>query len=447
MGTRGVVLGLAVCAGLAAAAPAGASTTIGATPTSTQTCSANSTVGQDATAAGSASYTVPAGAGVITSWSYLAAASPGNRRLKVFDYTSTSGAYTTVGESALEAPTANQANTFATRISVTGGEILGVFSSTGDACRASAGSGNTVRGGSGDPAVGNTFSGSSLFASSTQLDVSAVVEPDGDGDGYGDETQDSCPTDPTVYATPCVADLEQSVVSNPASVLLGGQISYTLAVKNNGPTTARAVTITDTLPTNAALVSATDGCTGFATITCKVGDLASGKTSQSYTVVIRAPKVGALLNSVVGASPTTPDPVADNNVVKTTTTVRPPHFAGVASHGTKARTSTKNVISIVLSCPISARTCTGTLRLDSAKRVRLHPGSKARKIGLGSVKFTLTGGQRKRIKLPLTGSAQTVLGQLGSVPAVLTSTSLDAFAQSSSRTAKFTVLAPRKKSS
>jgi uncharacterized membrane protein YgcG len=32
--------------------------------------------------------------------------------------------------------------------------------------------------------------------------VSAVVEPDADGDGYGDETQDGCPTDPSTHG-PC----------------------------------------------------------------------------------------------------------------------------------------------------------------------------------------------------------------------------------------------------
>ncbi|MCB0865220.1 MAG: hypothetical protein KDB58_05865 [Solirubrobacterales bacterium] len=36
------------------------------------------------------------------------------------------------------------------------------------------------------------------------LNIAAVVEPDADGDGYGDETQDGCTTDPTIHDRACV---------------------------------------------------------------------------------------------------------------------------------------------------------------------------------------------------------------------------------------------------
>jgi hypothetical protein len=36
----------------------------------------------------------------------------------------------------------------------------------------------------------------------TRLNVDAQIEPDADGDGYGDETQDECPTDPDTRG-PC----------------------------------------------------------------------------------------------------------------------------------------------------------------------------------------------------------------------------------------------------
>ena len=35
-----------------------------------------------------------------------------------------------------------------------------------------------------------------------QLNVSAILEPDADGDGFGDETQDQCPTDASTQG-PC----------------------------------------------------------------------------------------------------------------------------------------------------------------------------------------------------------------------------------------------------
>jgi hypothetical protein len=58
--------------------------------------------------------------------------------------------------------------------------------------------------------------------------VQAVVEPDADGDGFGDETQDTCPSDPTRQAPPCgtapppaVAPVITSASVVPASFRLG----------------------------------------------------------------------------------------------------------------------------------------------------------------------------------------------------------------------------------
>jgi hypothetical protein len=40
--------------------------------------------------------------------------------------------------------------------------------------------------------------------SNHQIDVSAVLEPDADHDGFGDETQDQCPTNGSTHG-PCPA--------------------------------------------------------------------------------------------------------------------------------------------------------------------------------------------------------------------------------------------------
>jgi Ca2+-binding RTX toxin-like protein len=48
-----------------------------------------------------------------------------------------------------------------------------------------------------------------------KLGVSAVVEPDADGDSYGDDTQDSCTVDPAVHTGPCpVGDQDNDGVPN-----------------------------------------------------------------------------------------------------------------------------------------------------------------------------------------------------------------------------------------
>jgi hypothetical protein len=49
---------------------------------------------------------------------------------------------------------------------------------------------------------GQTAPGAST-SSPQELLVQAVVEPDADGDGFGDETQDGCPADPTRQTPPC----------------------------------------------------------------------------------------------------------------------------------------------------------------------------------------------------------------------------------------------------
>jgi uncharacterized repeat protein (TIGR01451 family) len=438
---RAATFSCALAGAFIGAAPASAATQIGATPTPDQSCSANTTVVQDQTASGSPSYTVPAGGGVITSWSYLAKANPGQRRLKIMQPTATSGQYVVRGESSIESPTPNQLNTFSTRIQVSGGDLLGVYTDTGDGCRAAAPSGNTVRGGSGDPAVGSGFSGSSLFASSTIIDVAATVEADADGDGYGDETQDGCPGDPSVFATPCSADLEVTMTAGPAAVRLGNAVAYTINVRNIGPTTAHDLAVTDVLPARAPLVSAPAGCTGFGTLTCKIDDLAPGAAAAAITIVIRAPEPGSLENTATATSSTF-DPATENNTGTASVLVGPPVFAGVTVGGGKARVK-RDRVPIRASCPISARTCKGKLSVATAKRIRLTAKGRARRVTLGSAEVSLAGGQRKTLQVPLSSKGKRAMRRFQRLGATATCSAADAFAQDVTRLRTITVLAAR----
>jgi hypothetical protein len=90
-------------------------------------------------------------------------------------------------------------STYSTRIPVQAGDLLGLggpislFCATEDPADATAFTEMT-------PAVGAT----SAFETETgiQVPVVAKIEPDVDGDGYGDETQDKCPQS-AAYQTPC----------------------------------------------------------------------------------------------------------------------------------------------------------------------------------------------------------------------------------------------------
>ena len=184
---------------LAVPAPALAATVIGeATGSGTQICTTNYTWVQDATASGSPSYTVPAGGGVITSWSHTVSSDTpagATMRLKVFRRTG-AHTYLTVGHSAVETLTSADLRVFATRIGVQAGDLLGLRTggTEGTDCYRTGQSGDVaeqqVTPGLPDLEVGATFTSGS--PNEFVLNTAAVVEPDADRDVFGDETQDRC---------------------------------------------------------------------------------------------------------------------------------------------------------------------------------------------------------------------------------------------------------------
>jgi hypothetical protein len=136
-------------------------------------------------------------------------------RLLVFRPTGAPNQYTVVGRSDLgNVPTADTASPhFATRIAVQAGDLLGA-KSQGPRATYPAGGGTDMvcDGASGwtDPALGAMLTTSSC-SGGTRINIAAAVEPDADADGYGDETQDACPTDASTHeACPVPAPLRSS---------------------------------------------------------------------------------------------------------------------------------------------------------------------------------------------------------------------------------------------
>jgi uncharacterized repeat protein (TIGR01451 family) len=147
---------------------------------------------------------------VITSWSTEAGVNTGPLRLELSRPADTPARWTVVGESSDQPLTANSLNTFATRIAVKGGDHLGLYD-VGFAQCAALGTGNAqdaawAHGG----AVPNGGTATFFQSAQTLLNVSAVLEPDADGDGYGDESQDSCAPDPAIHDGPCTAVVPDS---------------------------------------------------------------------------------------------------------------------------------------------------------------------------------------------------------------------------------------------
>jgi Ca2+-binding RTX toxin-like protein len=179
------------------ASQAGAAVTLGQTAPApnTQTCGSPSAFLQKSIATASPSYTVPTGNGVITSWSTQAVNSAGKQaELKLFEATNTPNSYLVVGQDGPHVLAAGVLNSFPARIPVQGGEILGLYYSTvGTGCVFDGVPGDTTTyyfGTIPSPPVGSTYT-TNMTDANFRLNVSTLLEPDCDNDGFGDETQDT----------------------------------------------------------------------------------------------------------------------------------------------------------------------------------------------------------------------------------------------------------------
>ncbi|MDX6605482.1 MAG: hypothetical protein QOD14_22 [Solirubrobacterales bacterium] len=187
---RGAVALLAISAGLvslSSVSSALASTQIGATFVPVDGYGAGTYL-QSVTPAGQ--YSAPT-SGVITSWSYQADSTHALAiKLKVAR-SAGGNDFTIVGESALKNPVLNVLNTYNVKIPVHAGDFLGLYNdaSNGYLSRTTAGYGyHSLL--STDAPPGDTSTYIDSASADTQFDVSAALEPDCDGDGLGDETQD-----------------------------------------------------------------------------------------------------------------------------------------------------------------------------------------------------------------------------------------------------------------
>ena len=116
-------------------------------------------------------------------------------------------------------------------------------------------------------------------------------------------------------------DIGLTSADAPDPVTVGGSLTYTDTVKNNGTQAATGVSFSDPLPASVDLVSATPSqgtCTGTATVACALGSLAVG-ASATVTIVVTPTQEGTLTNTAsVAAAEPDPDP-ADNQATATTT--------------------------------------------------------------------------------------------------------------------------------
>ncbi|MEA2521123.1 MAG: trimeric autotransporter adhesin, partial [Actinomycetota bacterium] len=132
-------------------------------------------------------------------------------------------------------------------------------------------------------------------------------------------------TDPiaskTITATNS-ADLAITKSDSPDPVIAGNNITYTLGVTNNGPSTAQSVVVSDPLPAGTSFVSASGGGTlSGGTVTWNLGDMANA-ASTSLTLVVKVdPSRATGVSNTASVSSSTTDPTAPNNSATAATSV------------------------------------------------------------------------------------------------------------------------------
>jgi len=149
---------------------------------------------------------------------------------------------------------------------------------------------------------------------STSIDITGFRAAVGDDDVTGIGLIDA---NAAIISVPASADLAITNADTPDPATVGNNLTYTITVTNNGPTSpATSVLLTDTLDANVTFISATASpgaaCTRTGlTVTCNLGNVSTA-TPAVVSVVVTPNTVGTINNtaSVAGAEP---DPNATNN--------------------------------------------------------------------------------------------------------------------------------------
>jgi len=150
---------------------------------------------------GAATYTAGSD-GVLTSFTHAANNVNGQVRAIVFG-PGTGSSKTVAGASPKQTVVPNVSNTFAIRVPIKAGQQLGLgYTASGMACAEGGVAGDVTSAAAPfDPDVNPTFTPTgALSPGSPRPNISAVLEPDVDKDGFGDITQDACPASKKLQA-------------------------------------------------------------------------------------------------------------------------------------------------------------------------------------------------------------------------------------------------------
>lgn len=161
------------------------------------------------------------------------------------------------------------------------------------------------------------------FAAALPPDTTPIQNLQGNDPFFGSDTNvanNRTSQNTTIQAS---ADLELSKSGTPNPVIGGGEITYTLSVRNNGPSVTTGFRVADTLPPNVTLVGVPTGADWSFTQQNGTynGTLAVGaSTSYSFRGKVNV-GTGNIVNSAVVNAGNVPDAIPDNNAAQVTTAV------------------------------------------------------------------------------------------------------------------------------
>jgi uncharacterized repeat protein (TIGR01451 family) len=145
---------------------------------------------------------------------------------------------------------------------------------------------------------------------------------------FDDDLEDNLDTVTTDVAG--IADVSIVKEDSPDPVLAGNNLTYTLHVTNNGPSTADDVVVTDVLPAGTSFVEGVDlngqDVCAFVQpneVSCALGTLDPGETVTLYITVFVDPSLpsGTVLVNEASVSSSTADPDLSNNSTSESTNV------------------------------------------------------------------------------------------------------------------------------
>jgi len=141
-------------------------------------------------------------------------------------------------------------------------------------------------------------------------------------DSPEEDTTDNSDTHATTVETSADVSVSKVDLEDPVGPTEG--LMYQITVRNDGPSDAQDVVVTDTLDSNVTFSGASDGCSlsGSGVVTCTVGTLAAD-TSASYLIAVTVGDVpsGTLLTNLVTVTTSTTDTNSANDTDSATTTV------------------------------------------------------------------------------------------------------------------------------